>query len=73
MPFMPLALRVFSALAAAYGLAGCTTQQSYAVGQTWQRNECQKLPDAQERGRCLASAATSYEEYRRQADAAAKR
>ena len=51
---------------------GCSSQQAYGVGQAWQRNECYKIGDAQERGRCLASSSTSYDEYKRQSDAARK-
>lgn len=58
------------ALAAATFLAACSSQQLYGAGQAWQRNECAKLPDAQERSRCMASTATSYDEYQRQATAA---
>jgi len=49
---------------------GCTSQQLYGTGQAWQRNECQKIPDAQERSRCLSNASTSYEDYKRQSEAA---
>ena len=51
---------------------GCSSQQAYGVGQSWQRNECYKITDAQERGRCLASSSTSYEEYKRQSEAVKK-
>ncbi len=51
---------------AASGLQACSSQQAYGVGQAWQRNECLKISDAQERSRCLASASTSYEDYKRQ-------
>ena len=47
-------------------LAGCSSQQLYRVGQGWQRNECFKIADHQERSRCLASASTSYEEYQKE-------
>jgi hypothetical protein len=43
--------------------AGCSSQQLYGVGQAWQRNECFKVADQQERSRCLASTSTSYEQY----------
>lgn len=52
------------------GLPACSSQQLYGTGQAWQRQECNKIIDAQERGRCLASASTSYDEYRRQSEAA---
>lgn len=54
---------------AASGLQACSSQQVYAAGQGWQRNECFKISDTQERSRCLASASTSYDEYKRQAEA----
>jgi hypothetical protein len=47
-------------------LAACSGQQTYGIGQAWQRNQCFKIDDAQERSRCLESADTSYEQYRRQ-------
>ena len=59
------------ALAALAGLAACSSQQLYSAGQAWQRTECHKLNDAQERNRCLASSATSYEQYQRAAQPAA--
>ena len=51
-------------------LAGCSTQVAYSTAQAWQRQECQKMPDQQLRQRCLDSSATSYEDYRRQTEAA---
>ncbi len=53
-------------------ICGCSSQQAYHSGQAWQRNECNKIIDAQERSRCLASTSTSYEEYQRQAEKARK-
>jgi hypothetical protein len=53
-------------------VGSCSSQQAYGVGQAWQRNECYKITDAQERGRCLASSSTSYEEYQRQSEAVKK-
>jgi len=57
-------------LLCAAGLAACTAQQWYGAGQGWQRLECNKIADTAERNRCMASAATSYDEYRRQSEAA---
>jgi hypothetical protein len=51
-------------------LHGCSSQQAYGAGQAWQRQECARISDAQERSRCMASASTSYEDYKRQAEAA---
>lgn len=56
--------------AAWVALAGCSSQQLYGGGQAWQQQECNKLMDAQERNRCMSSAKRSYDEYRREADAA---
>ncbi|AGX86828.1 hypothetical protein Cenrod_0721 [Candidatus Symbiobacter mobilis CR] len=50
-------------------LGSCTSQQLYGVGQSWQRNECLKIADQQERSRCLSSASTSYEQYKRESQA----
>lgn len=47
----------------------CTTQQLYNTGQAWQRNECNRIMDQQERSRCLSSTSTSYEAYKRQSGA----
>lgn len=47
---------------------GCTTQQLYNTGQAWQRNECSKIMDQQERVRCLSSTSASYEAYKKQSD-----
>jgi hypothetical protein len=49
---------------------GCSSRQLYGTGQAWQRNECRKIPDEQERSRCLSSTSTSYEDYKRQSEAA---
>lgn len=49
---------------------GCSTQQAYSAGQAWQRQECNKIQDAQDRSRCMDSTQTSYEDYKRQSEAA---
>ena len=46
-------------------LSSCSSQQMYGMGQAWQRNECYRIVDAQEHGRCMASTSMSYEEYKR--------
>jgi hypothetical protein len=66
----PMSLLLLVGIAAAGTLGACSSQQLYGASQAWQRNECFKIGDAQERSRCLASAATSYEQYRRDARAA---
>lgn len=51
-------------------LSSCSSQQVYGAGQAWQRNECYKIVDAQEHGRCMASTSMSYDEYKRRTEAA---
>ncbi|MDQ3059197.1 MAG: hypothetical protein M3R45_06675 [Pseudomonadota bacterium] len=41
---------VFASLTLVGLLAECSLEQFYISGQDWQRNECRKLPDIQERG-----------------------
>lgn len=60
---LPLAVLAVNALGA------CSSQQMYGAGQAWQRNECFKINDQQERDRCLASAAISYEQYKHEVQA----
>ena len=48
------------------GLTGCTTQQWYASGQAWQRNECFKLIDNIQRDQCLARTEMPYDQYERE-------
>ncbi len=51
-------------------LPGCSSRAVYQTVQGWQQQECRKLPDAAERQRCLSSTAASYDDYRRQREAA---
>jgi hypothetical protein len=51
-------------------VSACTPQQRYATGQNYQRNQCERLPDMGERQRCLEKANMSYEEYRKESQAA---
>ena len=57
---------LLASLALAGFLSGCSSADAYTSGQDWQRHECNKLPDAQERGRCLKTASTSYDTYQQQ-------
>ncbi|MEC5216731.1 hypothetical protein RCH09_001684 [Actimicrobium sp. GrIS 1.19] len=50
------------------GLTACSSQQLYAIGQTAQRDDCYKINDNDERGRCLGKANASYDAYQRQSD-----
>lgn len=47
-------------------IAGCSSQQMYASGQGYQRQQCERLPDMAERQRCLEKANMSYEEYKKE-------
>jgi hypothetical protein len=51
-------------------LVGCSSQQLYNAGQAWQQNQCNRIEDAAERNRCMASTKTSYDDYQREAEAA---
>jgi hypothetical protein len=57
------------AFVAVLSAAGCTAQQVYGSGQAWQRNQCAKIPDKAEYDRCMASVATTYEDYKRETEA----
>jgi hypothetical protein len=46
--------------------SGCTWQQAYSAGRTWQRNACNRLIGQTERERCLSCANVTDEKYRRQ-------
>ena len=63
-------LLLSAVLLSAPWLSSCSSQQVYDVGQAWQRNECYKIVDAQEHGRCMASTSMSYDEYKRRTEAA---
>ncbi|HJV80324.1 MULTISPECIES: hypothetical protein [Oxalobacteraceae] len=58
-----------TAVLATVSLSACSSQQLYGAGQGWQRLECNKINDAAERSRCMASTSGSYEDYKRQSDA----
>jgi membrane protein DedA with SNARE-associated domain len=59
---------LFSLIVIASLGTACSSQQTYASGQTWQRNECNKIIDMQERQRCVAKANDSYDSYQKQVD-----
>ena len=62
-------MKILPTLTLVLCLAGCSSQQLYASGQGWQKQECQQVLDREQRTRCEQSAATSHERY--QADTAA--
>ena len=53
--------------------SACSTQQFYQTTQAWQRNQCYKLEDMQERNRCLSNANDSFDDYKKKSEADAQR
>ena len=53
-------------------LIGFSNEQFYVAGRSSQRSECLKQADAAARDRCLKDANTSYDTYKKEADAARK-
>ncbi len=47
-------------------LPGCSTQQIYDTGQSWQRNQCSQIIDQSQRAQCLSDTETPYNRYRQQ-------
>ncbi|HLL09647.1 MAG TPA: hypothetical protein VK570_01205 [Rubrivivax sp.] len=60
-------------LAATLSLLGCTSQELWRSGQQWQKQECSRLKDIEERKRCERSAATSFEQFQAESAANAKK
>ena len=50
------------------GLAACSSEQLYEAGQGYQRTECARVVDAQERADCYRAAHTPYEVYKKEKD-----
>ena len=67
-PQLPIRVAGLAGALALLMAAGCSSQQLYASGQGWQRLECNKLQDAQERSRCMASTSRSFEDFKREAE-----
>lgn len=44
-------------------LSGCSFAAGYAAGQSYQQNQCLKIPNLDERQRCLDKANTDYNTY----------
>jgi hypothetical protein len=57
------------AIAGPLALCACTSEQLYSMGQGWQRQECMKMIDSEERSRCIAATNRSYDSFKRDADA----
>jgi len=52
--------------------SGCSSQQLYTIGQSWQRNNCNRLVDEHERTRCAANADVPYAIFKRETDESKK-
>ncbi len=67
------ALWMVIALAWLSGMTACSARQGYASAQNWQRQQCSKIIDAQERLRCMRDTDTSYDQYKKDTDAIQQR
>ena len=47
----------------------CSSQQLYATGQAYQRQQCLKIPDTEQSRQCLNNADKSYDDYKRETGA----
>jgi hypothetical protein len=68
LPLHPPRLAALTLCCALTGLTGCTTDQFYRIGQAWQRDQCQRIQDHQERARCLAGVRQSPDAYQREVE-----
>ena len=50
--------------------SGCSARQAYEAGQTWQRNPCLRLADAQDRQRCLERVRMDFDQYQKESGTA---
>jgi len=48
--------------------SGCNSEQFYAAGRATQRNQCEHMPDQNQRESCLRDASMSHDEYKRETD-----
>jgi hypothetical protein len=72
-----VAMRIITSIlsaALAVMLGACSSQQLYATGQQWQKQQCSRYADRDERSRCEKNAAgMSYDSYKAESDAAKSR
>ena len=47
-------------------LGGCSAEQVYGSGQAWQRHQCERLADTEQRDRCIAGTDLTYPQYQTQ-------
>jgi hypothetical protein len=66
-------MRYTLVLASTLLLIACSTRVLYDSAQGWQRQECQKLQDRDERVRCEKSTARSFEDYQAEAARTSKK
>ncbi len=52
--------------------SGCSSDQLYAAGRATQRNQCEHMPDQNQRESCLRDAGMSHDEYKRKSGAIPK-
>lgn len=52
------------------GLPACSTEQLYLTTQQWQKQECGRIQDHEQRMRCEKDASLSYERYKAEAEKA---
>jgi outer membrane biogenesis lipoprotein LolB len=57
---------------AALSLPACTAERAYGSAQAWQQNQCSRIPDKAEAGRCMSKANTSYDSYKQQNESGQK-
>lgn len=66
-------LRACSIVAACLLATACSNQSAYGGLQAGQRNECVKMPEANEREQCLRDADKSYGQYEKERSEALKK
>lgn len=66
----PVLAALTATLACGCAPCGCARELLYSTVHGWQRNECNRLADADQRIRCLAGTETSYSDYQTQRRAA---
>ncbi|MDE2353797.1 MAG: hypothetical protein KGL17_02130 [Betaproteobacteria bacterium] len=62
----PFLSRIPAGIALALLTASCSTEMAYNMGQGWQRNQCEKIPDQGQRQQCLDKLNVGYDQYQKQ-------
>lgn len=50
-------------------LGACSSEQAYMAGREWQRDQCNKMKNMDDRQRCVKEADQPYDRYKQDADA----